>query len=282
MVGFTQLLLLATLLNVQESETERSISDEIAELIEKTNALSSFHASYQFEIRESVDETQFGSIEFAYEAPDRGRIKFSSPEGVMDLWSFGSRMTMHYPGEDGKESWKTAAIPASAFEPLEPSEAERVLDERFPPSAPSESELEPGVSFVLQWPGMEDSKREGLNANVMYKNRRARLLDWFGYLQDHTSAIQVNGEQLVLGVEDSLCWISRESGFIERLEIPETPESKSMVLTLEALRLDEPVAELFKLPPEAATAEEMESSRWERFRSLQECAKPHSRGSRLA
>lgn len=110
----------------------------------------------------------------------------------------------------------------------------------------------------MQWPGMEDFESEGLNGNVTYLNPRTRVLEWLGYLQDHASAIHAEDELLVWNTGGSLCSISSKSGFIERLEIPETSKFNRLVVTLEFLKLDEPVAELFELPPEAETAEEME------------------------
>src|SRR6185503_16696674 len=68
---------------------EPTVEQELAALIEKTNALETFHLVYDMA---SSEDGESGSLELLYRAPDLGRAHLSSSEGDTDFWVQGKHM----------------------------------------------------------------------------------------------------------------------------------------------------------------------------------------------
>jgi hypothetical protein len=126
--------ILAALLWVapQQEPEERTVAQELAALIEKTNALESFHAIY--DLKRTGEGAMEMTMELVYRAPDLGRLRLSGTEGEFDNWLIGERMYFLQ-----SEGWKSAAQP-------EPPLVSNVLDELFPAD---ERPLETGVVVLL-------------------------------------------------------------------------------------------------------------------------------------
>lgn len=212
-------LLLALGTPRQESEQpEQSVAEEIAALIESTNALDSFHCVW-------LGEEEGQRLELAYEAPEKGRVSFVTPEKVQERCFDEERL--YFRDED--ERWRACELPRS--------EPRAKLDELFPTG----QRLGPGFEFFL-------GGEVGLACLASFQpGGRDALLAWLG-LMEHESAMVVREDDvLVWTIKNCELRIARDSGFPRQITV--RAEERSISLTLEQCSLDEeaPVA-----PPEDA------------------------------
>jgi hypothetical protein len=214
-----------------QGEAEPTIEQELAALIEKTNALESFHVVYSME--STVEGAPSGmSMEVDYEAPARGRLLVSTDDGEQDMWIDGDRMYMCTAGV-----WRKAELPT--FRTC------RVLDELFPRASDT---LAPGVMLDLRL----ERKGDGIAFQIDLATAlvdRSVVLGWLGKMRRDRSNVTVEGETLVWSGEGTRVTISRSSGFIEGIDVS-TPRGESQVRS-RSLRIDEALGQSVSVPREA-------------------------------
>jgi len=234
------ILVLASLCAPRQ-ETELSIEQELDALIEKTNSLESFHAVYRGKTRKGEEDVD-ASFDLAYQAPDRARARMSvtggPEEGTMDGWIVGRRSVWRVE-RSGQEEWRCMELP-------DPPESSRVLDGLFPRP---ERALEPGASLFI-----EIVQGEETSLQLSFQNRlngRDCVLGWLAEIKKQAADVDREPHELVWSGDRFRCLLSRESGFLTRIEI-EKPGQQVAIVLLEELRLDEPIdPALLELPAEA-------------------------------
>jgi hypothetical protein len=190
---------LCTLLQEQE-KVELTVEQELAALIEKTNALETFHVFYELSM---TGETETATVELVYRAPDLGRMRFSASGKEADAWFSGRDIYSHVDG-----SWRKATVAESPVAEL--------LDDLFPPEPTA---LAPGVALLLRL-GSDSSGKPELSFSFMtaYNGRSSALL-WLTDMQRRASQIFVEGNFLGWESEGYRCLVSRATGFIEQVEL---------------------------------------------------------------
>src|SRR5688572_5574327 len=229
-------LVAAALVAPQEDE-EQSVQEEIAALIEKTNALETFHLIYDLKGKDE-DGPIDGTMELVYRAPDLGRLRFSGSHGDIDNWIVGEHVYFQQDGD-----WKSALA--------EPAHVKRVLFDLFPGAA---KPLEAGVAVSLSLRLDDSGKGDFSLVFGKHSNGRSCLLGWLQNLQ------RLDG---VLAEDSSLRWerdgilylVSRATGLLEEAAL--TSEKGSCSLRLRESHLDvEQDSELTTLPAAALSAPE--------------------------
>jgi hypothetical protein len=230
---------IATLLvggGAQEESRDATIEQELAALIEKTNALGTFHAVYDMQST-AEGKPESISMEIVYEAPGTGRLRAKGPEGEQDFWIVGDRVVVR-----GDGAWRQAEMPG-------PTEAGRRLDELFPRAKAS---LEPGLFVQLSL------KRNGELAFQLSLGRsvweRLAVLEWLQAMRRDLAAVGIEDESLVWTGEGWRVLVSHSTGFIQAVDAKST--KGELHVRLLSLRVDDPLPEsLVTLPREAEEAE---------------------------
>jgi len=242
MIRLAAALALALLVAPQQ-EQEPSIEEELDALIAKTNALETFHAVYRAEAP-SEEDGDGAVFDLFYEAPDRARVSITAREEgggpSMVFWVVQNRLVSHVV-QDGEEQWRVIE--------MRPPESWRILDELFPPE---ELPLSPGVDLWLQL------APEGINLSFRYNEwGRYEVLNWLSQMKAPETSVVREPSQLVWSGEGWRALLSRESGFLTRIEA----ESRGRTLILDELRLDEELDPgLMELPESARDLEPDEDS----------------------
>lgn len=204
-----------------ESKEGPTLAEELAELIERTNALDSFHCVWRGEL-------EGHALELAYEAPHKGRMKTVTPEGV----------TEHCFDEKGlyfrtdEQAWRYCEIPRS--------EGRETLDELFP------IELPLGPGFELRFDSMPSFHAGG----------REALLWWLRWMKRECASVSREGDELVLTWDFGEVRVARDSGFPRQftLQVEEEPITFEMV----QCSLDEEVLTTLPEDFEPSTRDDME------------------------
>ncbi len=234
----TTFTLIVALHVAPQEKAPPSIEQELERLVSKTNALETFHVIYGFEGSEGEGEGEGEglSLELVYRAPDLGRLIASFPDGEAETWVVGKRIYARFSGED---FWRSAAVP-------DPSPAHEVLDDRFPAE---EGMLEPGVGFEIAFAATR------FNSSVRrFPCGRWALVSWLREMQGRVSELFVEDERLGWDGDGVRCFVSRKTGFLERVENTSKVGERPFLL-LEG-HFDEPLdPSLVILPDQARNAE---------------------------
>jgi hypothetical protein len=217
-------------------EDEPSFEEELAALIERTNALASFRLVYDVEST-SDGETKEGTIELLYRAPDFFRAQVSGFCGDMDFWLSGDEIHV-YTLERG---WMTGRFQEPAVCAL--------LDQRFPPA--DGAVLRDITVFMdlrlAEGPTPELDVRGGRTLG-----ERTYLLAWLGALRGKRDVAREEGF-FVWGNEDLRRRISRRTGLVEELAY-ESAGTRRQV-RLRSAELDVELPPQLLEPPRAARDE---------------------------
>ena len=150
---------------LQEPATTTTVADEIAALIEKTNALESFHAIY--DMTRSEEKGGAMTLEFAYRAPDLGVARVHGSEMDVEVWMLGTDFYVRQ-----GETWKRTS--------LEPPPFIALLDESFPSR---EHALGPGVTLMFRvW---RDASNSG-SLQITFADfgaGRTSVLGWLSFMK---------------------------------------------------------------------------------------------------
>lgn len=119
-----------------QQQGEPTIAAEIEALIEKTNALSSFHLRFQGSNGKEGDEREEATMEVVYRGPWSARVTLEQADGVTGTY-FDDRRITFTAATDESEVWHSVE--------LSDSEIRTTLDELFPTGEP----LGPGAVFDL-------------------------------------------------------------------------------------------------------------------------------------
>ncbi len=248
-MGSLPCALLAFLAAQESQPQQRTIEQQLEALIEKTNALESFHARYRVTLEEPDEEPEEGTLELAYSAPDRGAVRIHAGEMEFEAFWLEDRVYALAPDSNGQATWTTARMQTEG----EPSAALALLNELFPPGKAHEYALETGVTFGLRWPGIDGCESFNLDVRYMPSGRHC-LLDWLPRMKRHAAEMRTEGDDVLWSGEDSLCRLSTETGFPVRIKF--TDKEKGQIdVALEELLLDETLeSDPFELSEEARQA----------------------------
>lgn len=234
MARLMPILLAVPCLAVQEPES-LTVEQELAALIEQTNALDSFHLLYDMESEVEGEASQM-SMELVYLAPDLGRMRVLGAEGEVDNWMVGERV---YVLTD--EEWKSAVL-------TEPP-VRVALEEAFPAE---EQPLEAGVDLRLT---LEREASGAGNFQLTFRNLpagRTCVLGWLQNLQNW-SGVSAEGSSLSWEEDGLRCQVSRETGLLEELDV--TSEKGRMRMRLREADVNTVLApELTEIPRAARAA----------------------------
>lgn len=211
----------------------------LEELIERSNALRSFRATY---VLEQPGEPG-GTIELAYLAPDRMRIDVrEDAEASMRLVLSGSELCMAEvkPGESPQHG----RVDLRSVGP-ERTAALAALEWSFP--SPRRDRLGAGPELLLHWHLDEETDKVDFSASIGWAPRRSSVLGWFEHIEEE-GALAVDGTHLVQVHPRYRARFSRETSFLEELR-GERSDGKTFTVRLESLELDpELTAEAFAFP----------------------------------
>lgn len=209
----------------QDEPEEIPLEQEIEALIAKTNALESFRLVYDFESTTSNGETEAGTIEILYRAPDFGRAHVSVPSNEMDFWLVGDDVLVYVP----EKGWKRGRI-------QEPAVC-AVLDERFPLPDTATG----GITLTLGLRRNADGQA-GMDVHMGRGIGERKFL--FSWLRSQSAASDVarEADAFVRSSDGDSRRVSRRTGLLEEHEL-ESPEMH-IRLRLRSSELD------VELPPE--------------------------------
>ncbi len=209
MIKLACLLVAALCAFPQGEEEPSSIEEELAQLIEKTNALETFHVVYSMENTTSGESVPVFA-EFVYRAPDLGRMRSFTPDGMLDIWILGNRTYGRFPGST---DWGMAEFPT-------PLPAHDLLDKVFPNE---ESGLEPGVALDLILAVDPDTNMAGFNwrfgREFCDRCGRRYVLGWLVHMKQRAEEMTDEGAHIVWSEDRYKCFVSKETGFPESIEI---------------------------------------------------------------
>jgi hypothetical protein len=211
-----------------QEATEPTIEQELAALIEKTNALKAFHVVYDMESTSEGLPKQT-SLEITYVGPATGHLIASGPDADTEWWFVEQRMYARVEG-----SWRRAeAREAGGSVPL--------LDEIFPSD---EFALDPGLILQLH---VERQKVSLSLASSLWN--RSVVLAWLQDMQGIFLPSQPRASFLVWTGEGSGLLVSRSTGFIEQLDV--TGPNGDRHMRLRSLQTDD-IDPSRATPPEEA------------------------------
>ncbi len=249
-------MLAVALLLVQEGMREDPRDAHAAEdpravleaLIERTNALGSFRATYKIEEPGREEAT----VLFLYSAPHRLRMDKSGP---------GAGEQMRMVAVDGRlctvgsTATEELIYALADMRPLDPSElpAFRVLDRLFPEI--HGHHLGPGPAVEFSWKLSSETNKVDLTLSLAWSvHPRHVLLGWLSTLKGQPELLELEDELLMQSHERHRASVSRSSGFLEALDLV-AADGAVMTLRLERLEIDpEFDPSLFEIPdrPEGA------------------------------
>lgn len=220
----------------QDEAEPLSLEQELAHLIEKTNALESFHLIYDVD-HERDGKSEAMALEVIYRAPDLGRIRWSMPEGDVDMWVVGNHM--YYFTDD---RWQCGVLP-------DPPAAHELLDQLFPRDA---QVLEPGVSFAMTV--IKDPDPDKHQFQMSFNGApccRPFVVSWLANMQRHLPDILLEDSTFIWSTDGCRFFVSRETGLMERIEGGTEGEVKLSLRLRESI-IDEPLdPDLVTVPDEA-------------------------------
>lgn len=228
----------------QQEPEEPSVEQELAALIEKTNALETFHLIYDME-NSGVEWPSKATFEFVYRAPALARLHITSAEGEFDCWIDQEQVFMRSDvGEPGDGEWHRATFP-------EPPAASFQLDELFPRHG---SPLGPGAGLQMTVVENPESGKLRFDFSVGRQSYgRTVVLGWLEILQQESAELMIEEESLVLEGDHYRLRVSRSTGVFEHFE--GTTDAGTVKFRLRECLLDEPLdADLVELPSEARTS----------------------------
>lgn len=238
------ILLVVAALVIPQGKEERSVEDELAALIEKTNALESFHLVYDMG-NAGEEGPAKATFEFVYRAPDLARMRATSDKGEMDMWINEDQMTWRTDIEEqGDGAWHRASFP-------DPLPASLVLDELFPGD---ESPLGPGVFLRMTIRDDPDTGKAAFHVSFgQARQGRTFVLGWLDNLRRRSDELSTEGQSFVLAGEHFRFRVSRSNGMLEQVEADS--DEGPVEFKLRECHLDEPLEEqLIELPEEAKAA----------------------------
>lgn len=223
-----------------QDEGDRDVDELLDELIEQTNQLESFRATYV----NGGGETVF---ELFYEAPDRARIRLTLGEEdeVVEWFLVEGVLCMR----QGDEQVRGDVGPSmTAYNPLR-----EALQETFPVMPP----LEPIEVFpvgIQLWIGPDAETGKARMQTSVNMRRGINPCAWLQSLKDSPESPWIEGDEILCTPADDIrVRASVSSGFLTLLEY-EDLEGKARVLRLENLELDgELPADTFELPDPTVT-----------------------------
>jgi hypothetical protein len=238
-------LLLTSVFVPQDAAPERTIEQEIEDVIARANALRSFRAEYRVHGTKDDEITQ-GTIVIAYDASGRGEVHGDFGDSRVDTWLTSESFVFRTEDESGT-SWKRATLPRLG--------TQDVLDRRFPPKAGG---LGPGVCFDFRSPGAGASDETMLQTHLHWSpTGRSVVLHGLDDLRSKSSQVEREGDVLRWSDEDTSWHWSRVTGFLQRFEYRGTAED-SCVLDLLEVEVNEFASSELDLPDEATSAVEDE------------------------
>ena len=181
------------------------------ELIEQTDALEGFTATYGI----TIGGESAGQLVMAYEAPGHARIEWDTSEfgGHMTLVTDGEEMCATSTGDEIGSYHARFEVPE--FDP----DLLDVLDARFPPrSKRTEGTIEPGPQFVchVRFDEAADEHSFDLSLTTTRGDRRA-VLRWLFDLRSQAEHAERTDDELVF-TEEHFGWrLDLESGFLHEM-----------------------------------------------------------------
>ena len=212
---------------------------ELANLIETTNQLETFHLVY--EVTRGGEELAI--VEFIYSAPDRMRMR-STGEGAPDMWVEGLQF-FSFAGDEDHGGWNRVPFP-------EPLSAMALLDDRFPPSGDA---LGQGSYIDMGFAYDSETDETALRLNIACGTARSTLLGWLREARASPRELSIDEQEIVCTGERHSFSVSRWNGILERVSIV-SAAGESTEWRLQECYLDQTLDEdLLRLPDEARSAE---------------------------
>jgi hypothetical protein len=216
----------------------------LASLIARTNALRSFRAVYTL----TKDGRKMERLEVIYDAPDRARVHRQAIDGQLDQRMWILDLAMHRRGldEQGRDVGSDLDFAANELAPL--TEILEHLDAEFPAPEPRPRL---GVGFDILphvASGPEDDQKVDFAVHRTWGEREA-MLGWLPWARRAGMQSELTKDQIVARDAKGTTWaISRSSGFLERVEAPQSGGANTVLL--ESLVVDEAIDEAaFRVPP---------------------------------
>jgi hypothetical protein len=230
-------------------------------LIERTNGLESFVASYRVRGRSQDAERreEEGTLRLVYQAPDQLMVDFEVGEyGLHTVIADG--MFCLDNRKDGRSVQRGAAEIVSAF-----SEAHVRIAGTFHQQLPSLVEIAgtKGAEVFVQvsWKPGNDSERPQFSIQAGPGRGEGALLSWLDQLMRSSVPPSVEDSSLVWNADEGIrVTIGKNSGFLEELVITYKGESRT-VLELIQLSVDGPVEDAeFQFPAIDSSVEDISNS----------------------
>ncbi len=245
LVRLACILAAALWLTPQQEPEELNVEQELAALIEKTNALETFHLVYDMTSPGEETPTK-ATLEFLYRAPDLARMHVTGDEGEMDVWMDEAQMVLRSDLDEEDGAWHRALFP-------EPLPASLALDEFFPNP---ESPIGPGAFLGMKVRDDSETGKAAFEVSFGQASQgRAFLLGWLANLRKRSDELSIEDQSLsfVLAGEHYRLRVSRASGVLERVEADSS--EGAIQLDLRECHLDEPLEEgLIEMPAAARAA----------------------------
>lgn len=228
----------------QEAPNGTLVERELASLVEKTNALKTFHLVY--DVTYTGEEAPWNAtIEVYYEAPERGRLRVITDEGGMECWIDGA--DLYSRGDAFGEEWLRITVP-------EPPPSSRLFDELFPGVQDPPDSLGPGVVLNMSV-SVDPGAKPQFNCSLTWQDgSRGYVLSWLDFLKRSPSEVVIDEETLTLVDPSYRMRVSRLNGILESVE--GASETGTLELKLRACNLDQPIDESILTPPSEAMSEE--------------------------
>ena len=234
---------LAVIASAVAPAPEDTVEAVLADLIEETNALESFHVLYAFGSSGEAPAKE-GTMELIYEAPDLGRYRIVIDDVSIDLWVVGDES--YTQGPDG--DWQRGRFP-------ELSEAQAFLYESFPRAAET---LEPGLLFSLAIQDKPDADETEFNIAISRtaSSRRAQL-GWLSWMKHRAEEVELEKDYLLVSGESFEMRVSREHGFPSLIAL--NGKDGPMEVRLLEIHLDEDLDPALTGVPAPARAAEIDA-----------------------
>lgn len=238
-----------------QSNPERTATEAFADAARKIDEASNFYAKYELE----ADEFE-GTIQFAYEAPDRAHLRSAMPGVEMQMWILEGRISARFRTEEGS-SYADFDL---AADNLLIGELERAILEWLPEREPSGSDLGPGVVVALDFvsPG-ENGKELDFKASVNWASRRRHVASWIAQPSDWEDA-RIDGSLLVRALSPTVdITLSTETGFVKEVR------GKKGTVSLVECRIDSELdAAEFVVPAPTSGAQDRSDEMRKSFASI--------------
>lgn len=256
----TSVLALTAGLVAQDGGSAEQVSAVLAELIQRSESIGPFKASYQAQGLGSEDMT-FG---FEYLPPERLHVVVESAAGrAMETWIDGSRIWFAGPSEQG-EIWSELDL----AEPMvDLPEWYDLLEERLPLQG-EWAAYHP--MLLVTWSMNEETDKVDFQCSAgCDRGPQRATLGWLRVLEKDPTLLRLTEDAVIQEHPRFRATISRRTGFLEELTMV-SKDGETATIRLVALELDAALDASAFLPPERpASAQDLSAQMTQAFLALE-------------